>query len=84
MKLKTFDLRKAQITHQGMLDCQLCHPASWTERQALTFVNALNPCGTKHGWVQRKTGNKNLAGAPAHVPCEDPNRKDFVHTMYDA
>lgn len=73
---------KPEVTHSGMLDCQVCVPKDWTDEQALTYVSTANPCGTTSGWAMRKQGSKYLNGVDERVPCHE--REDFVHIMFDA
>ena len=73
---------KAQVTRQGMLDCQVCVPDDWTDEQVVAFANTENPCGTMNGWCIRREGDKALAGAHERVQCS--GRSGFVHVMLDA
>lgn len=72
--------QKAEVTRRGVLDCQVCVPKSWTDKDVEDFANAMNPCGTSGGWRVRKD-KELLAGDPVRNPCED--RAGFVHLMLD-
>lgn len=69
------------VTRQGLLDCQVCVPADWTDKQVEQFANENYPCGTTHGW-QIRTREELLAGCPVRNPCSD--RGGFVHVTLDA
>lgn len=71
-----------EVTKYGALDMQVCVPSNWTDEQALAFAEAEFPCGTSVGWVIRKQGDYQLAGAKERVACE--GRSGFVHIMFDA
>ena len=73
---------RAQITHRGCLDMQVCVPATWGDKQIIDFAESENPCGTTHGWGLRREGNKALQGQPERNPCT--SRDGCVHVMLDA
>lgn len=73
--------QKPEITRNGILACQCCVPESWTDEEALEFVNKVNPSGISNGWSMRKQGSKYLNGANERIPCEE--RAGFVHIMFD-
>jgi len=72
----------AEITKRGVLDCQVCVPENFSDKQVLRFVNAANPCGTSNGWAIRKQGDPALLGCDERVKCLD--REGHVHIMLDA
>lgn len=79
---KVIHMSEPTLTRAGLLDCQVCVPASWSDDQVTEFAQKVNPCGTTHGWQVRKQGNKLLAGADERVQCAQ--RSDCVHIMLDA
>jgi len=72
-----------EITHQGVLDMQVCVPEDYTDEQVKEFADSANPCGTTYGWVIRKEGDKMLKDDPERQPCLG-GRTGFVHIMLDA
>jgi hypothetical protein len=70
------------VSRAGIFDLQVCVPAEWTDAQALAFAEASSPCGTSHGWQQRKAGSDLLRGDPERRKCEE--RAGYVHIMFDA
>lgn len=70
------------VTRTGLLDMQVCVPASWKDRNVIDFANRENPCGTQNGWQIRRQGDKNLNGADERTECD--GREGFVHIMLDA
>jgi hypothetical protein len=75
-------MSQAQILRRGVLSCQVCVPASWTDEQVKEFADDHNLCGTSHGWQIRKEGDRRLAGDPERATCSDD--PSFVHVMLDA
>lgn len=75
-------MKEATIPYHGGLDCQVCVPKKWTDKQVMEFANANNPCGTEHGWHVRKKGDPALSGDPERKMCADD--ADMVHIMLDA
>lgn len=75
-------MTEPNIARHGILDCQICVPADYTDEQVLKAAEGLNPCGASGGWHIRKEGSKYLNGAPERVTCEDD--PDNVHIMLDA
>lgn len=72
----------AEITKNGLLDCQVCVPENWNDDEVLAFVAVNNPCGTDPGWSIRREGDEALKGAPERMPCA--SRPGHVHIMLDA
>lgn len=68
-----------EVTHNGLLDAQVCVPEDWTDEQVLAFAPL---CGTVAGWQIRREGSPWLKGAPERNPCLE--REGFVHIMLDA
>ncbi len=76
--------QRAEVTHHGVLDLQVCVPSDWDDNQIVQFANAAMECGTRAGWVIRREGDPALSGDPEKVPCLDDIREGFVHVMLDA
>lgn len=72
---------EAQVTQKGMLDCQVCVPMDWTDKQVKKFADTNHLSGTENGWFVRKEGAAALAGDPERTPCH--NKDGFVHIMLD-
>lgn len=72
----------AEVTRRGILDCQVCVPADWTDENVKRFADENNMCGTEQGWHIRRQGDPALAGCDERVPCE--SRAGHVHIMLDA
>lgn len=72
----------AEVTKVGVLDMQVCVPATWTDEQVIQFAEQENPCGTVCGWFIRKQGDPLLEKAPERTPCA--HHKGYVHIMLDA
>lgn len=70
------------MTRCGVLDCQVCVPADWTDEQVLEFAEHEQPCGTSDGWQIRRAGDAALRGMAERVPCAE--RDGYVHVMLDA
>lgn len=73
---------KAQVTHRGALDMQVCVPYEWDDAQVKEFADRENPCGTSGGWFVRKDGDEALAGDPERARCQSIG--GHVHIMLDA
>lgn len=73
--------QRAEVTHRGILDMQVCVPKSWGDGQVVEFANAANPSGVSTGWKIRKD-EASLQGDPERNQCHD--REEFVHIMLDA
>jgi hypothetical protein len=71
-----------EVTKTGALDMQVCVPADWADEQIKDFADRAKLCGTTHGWVIRREGDKRLLGRAERVPCAE--RPGFVHVMLDA
>jgi hypothetical protein len=72
---------QAEMVRSSLLSCQCCVPQDWTDDQAASFVNGINPSGLECGWRMRHAGSPLLAGAPERQPCDI--RAGFVHIMFD-
>lgn len=72
---------KPAVTKRGIVDCQVCVPADFTDEQVKDFANFANPSGLTHGWAIRKQGSEWLAGDNERVPCDA--RAGCVHIMLD-
>lgn len=70
------------VTKRGALDCQVCVPKDWSDRQVVEFAERENPCGTENGWQIRRQGDEALQGDDERVPCK--GRRGFIHIMLDA
>jgi hypothetical protein len=70
------------VTKHGILDCQVCVPAEWSDQEIIAFAEAQFPCGTMNGWAIRREGDPMLAGAHERVACA--GRAGFIHVMLDA
>lgn len=71
-----------EVTKYGMLDMQVCVPATWSDDDVKAFSDQANECGTSLGWQIRREGSPLLSGAAERVPCL--RRNGFVHIMLDA
>lgn len=71
-----------EVTKAGLLDMQVCVPATWTDEQVMEFAELKFPCGTSAGWQIRKAGDPALAGHPERNQCAQ--RCGYVHIMLDA
>jgi hypothetical protein len=81
-KVKKAVLTGAEVVRFGVLDTQVCVPATWTDDEVKYFTDTMNPCGTNRGWGIRKNGDAALQGDLERRPCA--KRKGFVHIMLDA
>lgn len=76
------------VTHSGILDCQVCVPAGWTDEQVKAFADSANPCGTSLGWHVRKQADyrEDLQDRQLErVACSGAQgRPGYVHVMLDA
>lgn len=70
------------MTKHGLLDCQVCVPADWSDKEVVAFAEREFPCGTENGWQIRREGDPDLRGAAERVPCQQ--RESCVHIMLDA
>lgn len=69
-------MREPSVVRRGIIDCQVCVPANWTDEQVLSFAEKEYPSGTR-GWHIRRQ-----AGDHERVQCDqDP---EMVHIMLDA
>lgn len=73
---------RPEFTHYGMLDAQVCVPATWTDAEVVAWAGATQPCGTRNGWQIRRQGDPALNGDPERQPCAE--RLGFVHVVLDA
>ena len=71
----------ATVIRRGARDMQVCVPADWADERVKQFANAVNPCGTEHGWHIRREGDSALNGKPERVKCSESAN---VHIMLDA
>ena len=72
----------AAVTRAGLMDIQVCVPASWNDDQVLAFANWQHPCGTTNGWLIRRQGDPALVGTNERTQCG--SLPDHVHIMLDA
>ena len=73
--------RQAEMVRYGVLDCQVCVPASMTDEEIVAFAAREYPSGT-NGWQIRRQGDGALNGDPERQPCRQ--RAGCVHVMLDA
>lgn len=71
-----------QVTKAGVLDMQVCVPATFSDDEIVRFAEKEFPCGTTLGWQIRKEGSERLMGHPERVGCAE--RDGFVHVMLEA
>lgn len=72
-------MNRPSVIRCGVLDMQVCVPASWDDEQVQDFAESMNPSGV-NGWHVRKDAEL-LAGCPERNPCVD--REAFVHVALD-
>lgn len=73
---------KAEVTRVTIFSAQVCVPKTWTDEQALEFLEREAPCGTTRGWNMRKQGHRLLSGCDERVDCSETEEK--CHIMFDA
>lgn len=71
-----------EVVRTGFLDMQVCVPKTWSDEQAVEFLESEHPCGTKNGWVIRREGSDLLSGSPERAQCCD--KSEFVHIILEA
>lgn len=70
-----------EVTRAGLMDCQVCVPAHFSDEQVLIYASLANPAGTSRGWSIRKQGHPMLSGADERVKCE--RHPENVHIMLE-
>ncbi len=75
-------MTEPEVTLQGVIDCQVCVPADWSDEQVVSFTETAYPCSTINGWHIRRAGDPDMGGAPERNPCAE--RSSFVHMVLDA
>lgn len=70
-------IMEAKVIQCSELSIKVRVPAFWFDKRVIEFVNHKNPCGTKHGWIIRRTGDPALHGDPERKSC-----KEYVGMVY--
>lgn len=68
-----------EVARQGLLQMQVCVPATATDQSVVDYANITNPAGTEGGWFIVKQGHELLGGDDERVQCQENN--DNVHIV---
>ena len=74
---------KPIVIQSGLVDMQVCVPATFTDDEVIEFANRENPAGTEGGWSIRTAEDDPVQkGDATRVDCLDTEeRSGCVHIM---